>query len=42
MGPANHAVVADRVEAGSYAIAVAMTGGDLCLKNGVSASRKFV
>ena len=25
-------IVADRVEAGSYAIAVAMTGGDLCLK----------
>ena len=30
--PARHAVVADRIEAGSYAIAVAMTGGDLCLK----------
>ena len=32
LGPAQHKVVADRVEAGSYAIAVAMTGGDLCLK----------
>ena len=29
---ARHAVVADRIEAGSYAIAVAMTGSDLCLK----------
>ena len=32
LGAAQHSVVADRVEAGSYAIAVAMTGGDLCLK----------
>jgi UDP-N-acetylglucosamine 1-carboxyvinyltransferase len=37
LGPACHAVVADRVEAGSYAIAVAMTGGDLCLKKMVPA-----
>ena len=35
--PARHAVVADRIEAGSYAIAVAMTGGDLCLKQMVPA-----
>ena len=35
--PASHTVVADRVEAGSYAIAVAMTGGDLCLKQMVPA-----
>ena len=35
--PARHAVVADRIEAGSYAIAVAMTGGDLCLKQIVPA-----
>ena len=34
---ATHPVVADRVEAGSYAIAVAMTGGELCLKSMVSA-----
>ena len=32
LGAAQHSVIADRVEAGSYAIAVAMTGGDLCLK----------
>ena len=32
LGPARHAVVADRVEAGSYAIAVAMTCGVLCIK----------
>ena len=32
LGPAQHAVVPDRVEAGSYAIAIAMTGGELCLK----------
>ena len=32
LGSARHAVVADRVEAGTYAIAVAMTGGDVCLK----------
>ena len=31
--PAQHPVVADRVEAGSYAMAVAMTGGELCLKH---------
>ena len=37
LGPAEHAVVADRIEAGSYAIAVAMTGGDLCLKQMVPA-----
>ena len=37
LGPARHTVVADRVEAGSYAIAVAMTGGDLCLKQMVPA-----
>ena len=37
LGPAQHEVVADRVEAGSYAIAVAMTGGDLCLKQMVPA-----
>ena len=30
--PARRTVVADRIEAGSYAIAVAMTGGELCLK----------
>ena len=35
--PATHPVVADRVEAGSYAIAVAMTGGELCLKQMVPA-----
>ncbi len=35
--PAQHSVVADRVEAGSYAIAVAMTGGELCLKQMVPA-----
>ena len=29
--------MADRIEAGSYAIAVAMTGGDLCLKQMVPA-----
>ena len=34
---AQHPVVADRVEAGSYAIAVAMTGGELCLKQMVPA-----
>ena len=37
LGSARHAVVADRVEAGSYAIAVAMTGGELCLKQMVPA-----
>ena len=35
--PAEHPVVADRVEAGSYAMAVAMTGGELCLKHMVPA-----
>ena len=35
--PAQHPVVADRVEAGSYAMAVAMTGGELCLKKMVPA-----
>lgn len=30
---AEHDVVADRIEAGSFAIAAAMTGGDLLLKN---------
>ena len=35
--PAEHPVVADRVEAGSYAMAVAMTGGELCLKDMVPA-----
>ena len=35
--PAQHPVVADRVEAGSYAMAVAMTGGELCLKHMVPA-----
>ena len=35
--PAEHSVVADRVEAGSYAMAVAMTGGELCLKHMVPA-----
>ena len=34
---AQHPVVADRVEAGSYAMAVAMTGGELCLKQMVPA-----
>ena len=34
---AQHPVVADRVEAGSYAMAVAMTGGELCLKHMVPA-----
>ena len=34
---AQHPVVADRVEAGSYAMAVAMTGGALCLKQMVPA-----
>lgn len=29
---ANHAVVADRIEAGSYAIAAAITGGDILLQ----------
>ena len=37
LGSAQHAVVADRVEAGSYAIAVAITGGELCLKQMVPA-----
>ena len=37
LASAQHAVVADRIEAGSYAIAVAMTGGDLCLKQMVPA-----
>ena len=37
LGPARHAVVADRVEAGSYALAVAMAGGELCLKQMVPA-----
>ena len=37
LGSARHAVVADRVEAGSYAIAVAITGGELCLKQMVPA-----
>ena len=35
--PAQHPVVADRVEAGSYAMAVAMTGGEVCLKKMVPA-----
>ncbi|MGB0163587.1 MAG: UDP-N-acetylglucosamine 1-carboxyvinyltransferase [Candidatus Puniceispirillaceae bacterium] len=35
--PTEHPVVADRVEAGSYAMAVAMTGGELCLKHMVPA-----
>ena len=35
--PAEHPVVSDRVEAGSYAMAVAMTGGELCLKHMVPA-----
>ena len=35
--PAEHPVVADRVEAGSYAMAVAMTGGELCMKHMVPA-----
>ena len=37
LGSAGHAVVADRVEAGSYAIAVGITGGELCLKQMVPA-----
>ena len=36
LGSARHAVVADRVEAGSYAIAVAMTGGDYAETVGAS------
>ena len=36
LASAQHAVVADRIEA-SYAIAVAMTGSDLCLKQMVPA-----
>ncbi|MCE3268361.1 MAG: murA, partial [Burkholderiales bacterium] len=30
---ASHAVIADRIEAGTYAVAAAMTGGDLTLTN---------
>jgi UDP-N-acetylglucosamine 1-carboxyvinyltransferase len=32
LGGARHAVVADRIEAGTYAMAVAMTGGDVLLE----------
>lgn len=34
---ATHQVVADRIECGTFAIAAAITGGDLFLKNGVMA-----
>ena len=30
---ANHAIIADRIEAGTYAVAAAITGGDLLLTN---------
>jgi UDP-N-acetylglucosamine 1-carboxyvinyltransferase len=30
---ASHRVIADRIETGTFAIAAAITGGDLCLKN---------
>ncbi len=33
LGGARHAVVADRIETGTYAMAVAMTGGDVLLQN---------
>jgi len=32
LGPARHAVVPDRIETGTYAMAVAMTGGDVLLQ----------
>jgi UDP-N-acetylglucosamine 1-carboxyvinyltransferase len=32
LGPARHAVLPDRIEAGTYACAVAMTGGDVVLE----------
>jgi UDP-N-acetylglucosamine 1-carboxyvinyltransferase len=33
LGGAHHAVLPDRIEAGTYAMAVAMTGGDVLLQN---------
>ena len=32
LGPARHSVVPDRIETGTYAMAVAMTGGDVLLQ----------
>jgi UDP-N-acetylglucosamine 1-carboxyvinyltransferase len=33
LGPTRHAVLPDRIETGTYAMAVAMTGGDVMLQN---------
>ena len=33
LGPTRHAVLPDRIETGTYAMAVAMTGGDVMLEN---------
>jgi UDP-N-acetylglucosamine 1-carboxyvinyltransferase len=33
LGPTRHSVLPDRIEAGTYAMAVAMTGGDVLLQN---------
>ncbi|NWG24925.1 MAG: UDP-N-acetylglucosamine 1-carboxyvinyltransferase [Pseudorhodoplanes sp.] len=33
LGPARHSVLPDRIETGTYAMAVAMTGGDVLLEN---------
>ncbi len=33
LGGTNHRVVPDRIEAGTYALAVAATGGDVCIEN---------
>ena len=36
-----HKVIPDRIEAATYAIAAAMTGGEVTLKNSYTTSRKF-
>jgi UDP-N-acetylglucosamine 1-carboxyvinyltransferase len=38
---ANHAVIADRIEAGTYAVAAVMTQGNLTLTNILSLYEKF-